>query len=132
MFFYKPPSADSVYYSYVEDSLNLAVDKGIQDIIVTGDFNLNLFHQQRKIESFRNPFKLFQCIDEATHFTETSSSLSDLILISNKDHLLLHGVADPFLHQEVRYHCPVYGMFKFPKPKQNLFTRRIWKYDQKK
>ena len=68
-------SADSVYYSSIEDSLNLAVDTGIQDIIVTGDFNFNLFNQQtlRKIESLCDQFALHQCIDEATHFTETSS-----------------------------------------------------------
>ena len=74
-FFYRPPSADSVYYSSIEDSLNLAVDTGIQDIIVTGDFNFNLFNQQtlRKKESLCNQFAYHQCIDEATHFTETSS-----------------------------------------------------------
>ena len=43
--FYRPPSAGSVYYSSIEDSLNLAVDTGIQDIIVTGDFIFNLFNQ---------------------------------------------------------------------------------------
>ncbi|MEW8512948.1 MAG: hypothetical protein AB2608_19100, partial [Candidatus Thiodiazotropha sp.] len=63
-------------------------------------------------------------------FTETSSSLLDIILVSNKDHLLLSGVADPFLNQEVRYHCPVYGIFKFSKPKQKSFTRHVWKYLQ--
>ena len=34
------------------------------------------------------------------------------------------------LNQDVRYQCPVYGFFKFPKPKQKSFTRHIWKYDQ--
>lgn len=130
--FYRPPNADSIYYSSIEDSLNLAVDTEIQDIIVTGDFNFNIFNQQtsRKIESLCNQFALYQSIDEPTHFTETSSSLLDIILVSNKDHLLLSGVADPFLNQEVRYHCPVYGIFKFSKPKQKSFTRHIWKYFQ--
>lgn len=36
--FYRPQSADSVYHSSAEDYLNLAIDTGKQDIIVTGDF----------------------------------------------------------------------------------------------
>ena len=95
-FSYRPPS--------IENSLNQTSD--------TGDFNFNLFNQQtlRKIESISNQFALHQFIDEATHFTETSSSLLDLILISNKDHLFLSRVADPFLSHEVRYHCPIYSL----------------------
>ena len=35
--FYRPPN-----FSKIEDSIGLAVDTGINDIILTGDFNLNL------------------------------------------------------------------------------------------
>ena len=63
------------------------------------------------------------------HFTETSSSLIDLLLVNNKEHLILSGVGDPFLHQDIRYHCPVFGFFNFRKPKCLSFKRRIWKYD---
>lgn len=130
--YYRPPNSDSIYYSSIEDSLHLAVDTGITDIIVTGDFNFNIYNQQtsRKIESFCNQFALYQSINEPTHYTETSSSLLDIILVSNKDRLLLSGVGDPFLNQDIRYHCPVYGIFKFSKPKLKSFTRHIWKYDQ--
>ena len=37
------------------------------------------------------------------------------------DHLLLSGVGDPFLNQELRYHCPIYGIFKFSKPRVKTF-----------
>ena len=30
----------------------------------------------------------------------------------------------------MRYHCPIYGIFKFSKPKVSSFTRRIWYYDR--
>ena len=43
--------------------------------------------------------------------------------------MILSGVGEPFLNQEVRYHCPVYGILKFSKPKQKTFTRHIWSYD---
>ena len=53
----------------------------------------------------------------------------DLILVNNKEHLILHGVGDPFLDQQLRYHCPIYGFCKFSKPKANAFTRHIWMYN---
>ena len=37
--FYRPPNSDSTYLSNIEDSVCLAIDTGISDIIVTGDFN---------------------------------------------------------------------------------------------
>ena len=34
------------------------------------------------------------------------------------------------LCQEIRYHCPVFGILNFSKPKRKSFTRHIWRYDQ--
>ena len=87
----------------------------ISDIIVTGDFNLNVLNVRttRKIESLCTQFSFYQSFDQPTHFTENSSSLIDIVLVSDKVHLLLSGVGDPFLNQDRRYHCPMYGIFKF-------------------
>ena len=64
-------------------------------------------------------YNLFQCIEQATPFTETSVSLTDILLVSNKNHLILSGVGDPFLNQDtmsiIRCHCPLYGISKFTK-----------------
>ena len=73
---------------------------------------------------------LFQSITQLKRFTETSSFLIDVILVSNKEHLVISGVSDPFLHQELRYHCPVFGILKFSKPKIKAFKRHIWNYDK--
>ena len=73
---------------------------------------------------------MFQCIEEPTHFTENSNSLIDLLLLSNKDSLLTSGIGEPCLDNNVRYHCPVFGVFNFIKPKIKTFKRKIWKYDQ--
>ena len=40
---------------------------------------------------------LRQLIDEATHFTEQSMSLIDLIIVRNTNNILSWGVADPFI-----------------------------------
>ena len=125
--FYRPPNSEAVVFSAIEDSINLAVDSGVNDIIITGDFNLNMQNVQsaHKITSLCEQLSLVQSIEEPTHFTETSSSLIDLLLVNNKEHLILSGVGDPFLHQDIRYHCPVFGIFNFRKPKCLSFKRRI-------
>ena len=130
--FYRPPNSDANYFTNIEDSLALAVDTAISDMIVTGDFNLNILSARtsRKIESLCLQFSFFQAIDQPTHFTENSSSIIDLLLVSNKDHLLLSGVGDPFLYQELRYHCPIYGIFKFSKPRVKTFLRHVWYYER--
>ena len=45
-------------------------------------------------------------------------------------HLLLSGVGDPFLNQDLWYHCPIYGIFKFSKPKFKTFSRHVWYYER--
>lgn len=130
--FYRPPNADSEYFTAIETSLNLAVDTGFNDIIVTGDFNFNMLtpNTARKINSLCSQFALQQSIDEPTHYTETSSSMIDLILVHNPNTLITSGVGEMFLNQALRYHCPVFGLLKFSKPKAKSFTRHIWYYDQ--
>ena len=129
--FYRPPSSDSVYYSTIEDSIHLAIDTGINDNVVTEDFNYNMLNIQsfRKITSWCEQFSLTQVITDPTNYTETSSSLIDLILVSNKAHIISSGVDDPFLHQDIRFHCPVFGILNFSKPKRKSFTGRIWHYE---
>ena len=111
--FYRPPNSSADVYTNTEESISLAVDTGTSDIIITGDFN----------------FILYQLLTDPSHFTEHSSSLLDLILVSNKEHLILHDVGDPFLDQQLRYHCPIYGFCKSSKPQYKAFTRHIWMYN---
>ena len=128
--FYRPPYADSEYFSLIETSIK--IDTGHNDIIATGDFNLNMLtnNTARKIQSLCSEFALHQSIAEPTHYTETSSCLIDLILVHNQDSLVASGVGDPFLEQDLRYHCPIFGLLKFTKPKPKSYTRQIWNYGQ--
>ena len=130
--YYRPPNANAEYFSLIETSLNLAIDTGYNDIVVTGDFNLNMLsiNTARKIHSLCSEFALHQTISEPTHYTEASSSLIDLILVHNKNSLIASGVGDPFLEQDLRYHCPIFGLLNFAKPKIKSYTRQIWSYDQ--
>ena len=129
--FYWPPNADSSYFSLIEDSIALARHTDISDLIVTGDFSLNTcnYTQSRKIESICSQFDLTQCIDEPTHFTENSASTVDLLFLSNRSSILTAGAGEPCLDQNIRYHCPIYGVFIFLNHKHMSFKRIIWKYD---
>ena len=107
------------------------MDNDVSDVIITGDFNLNYLDSasRNKLLSIVNQYSLRQIIDEPTHFTETSSSIIDLFFTRNPDNVIVSGVGEAFLDQNIRYHCPVYAVFKFDKPKHHCYKRKIWKYD---
>ena len=48
-------------------------------------------------------------------FTEHSSSLIDIILVTNKENLNLSCVADAFINQDVRFPCLVNRVLKYSK-----------------
>ena len=130
--FYRPPNSSPIVLSNIENSIGLAVDSGIADIVISGDFNFNVINPSsaNKILDICKQYNLHQLIKEPTHFTEYSSSLIDLILVSNLQSVELSGVGEPFLSQDIRYHCPVFSIFRLKKAVQNTFKRDIWTYDQ--
>ena len=57
-------------------------------------------------------------------------SIIDLALVSNSHSVEMSGVSEPFLSQDVRYHCPVYVIFTFKKSLLKSFLRKLWLYNQ--
>ena len=59
--YYRAPNPDSINNTSIEDSLHLAIDTVVNDIIVTGDFNFGLLNQRtiRKIDSLCNQCACF-------------------------------------------------------------------------
>ena len=70
-----------------------------------------------------------QLINEPTNFTDTSSTIIDLILVSSLRTVELSGVGEPFLKQDIRYHCPTYCVLKFKKHLPKAFSRKIWLFE---
>ena len=68
-------------------------------------------------------------INNPTNFTETSSTIIDLFLTANNN-AVLSGVGEPFLEQNVRYHCPIYCVLNFNKTKTSIYTRKIFLYNR--
>ena len=46
--FYRPPNSTPQVLTDIENSIGLAVDTGISDIVILGDFNLNILNLQSK------------------------------------------------------------------------------------
>ena len=130
--FYRPPESSPLVLSDIENSIGLAVDTRISDIVILGDFNFNMLaaQSQRKISDLCQQYGLQQLINEPTNFTEKSATIIDLIMVSNKNTIDISGVGEPFLMQNIRYHCPIYCIFKFKKHIDKPFSRKIWLYDQ--
>ena len=123
---YRPPNSPAQTLTDIENSIDLAYDTtNIRNIVITGDFNLNYFDasSKRKITSVFNQYNLTQLIQEPTHFTENSSSLLDLVFINNAQFVILSGVGESFLDQNLRYHCPAFAVLKFDKHKQPCYKR---------
>lgn len=51
-------------------------------------------------------------------------------MVNNIHTVHLSGVGEPFLTQDIRYHCPTYCVFKFKKVISKPFTRKIWLYEK--
>ena len=67
-------------------------------------------HSWIKITDLCQTYNLTQLINDPTHYTEASFSIIDILLVNDSHSVELSGVSEPFLSQDVRYHCPVYNM----------------------
>ena len=127
-----PPNSQFSYWNLVNESIARAKNTNIRDILILGDLNscYLLSYTSKHLQNTMMNFNLTLLITEPTYFTESSSSLIDVILVSNSINVLASEVCDPFIPYVIRHHCPIAVLLKFLKPKQKHFRRKIWKYDQ--
>lgn len=130
--YYRPPNTGIEYWDLIEQSFENLANSTIKDIIILGDFNCNMMNNtpHNRINILSLSYNLTQLIDEPTHFTEHSSSLIDLALVTRPENVLYSGVISPFIPDVVRFHCPIILTLKFRKPAISSFKRHIWLYDQ--
>ncbi|PJE77812.1 hypothetical protein CI610_03256 [invertebrate metagenome] len=130
--FYRSPDAPVSSWDHIAHSIDLAFSTGITNIIVTGDFNANLLSDTNHCLHLRNllsTLNLTQSVASPTFFTESSSSLLDIICASDPFLVNMCHVGENFLDQPIRYHCPVYGTLNISKPLKSNFKRKVWLYD---
>ena len=127
--FYRPPNSSADYFHLISESIDRALNTNINDIISVGDFNYNrLSNENNRIKDLMQLYGLKQLKKEATHYTEHSASLIDLIMVRNESNILTSGVADPFISDQIRYHCPTVVLLKFTRPTLSSYKRKIWNY----
>ena len=128
--FYRPQNSNAQYFNHINESIDRAYNTNIPDVIILGDFNFNMFHgNNNKMKELIQVYNMKQLISDPTHFTENSSSLIDLILVRNSPNILTSGVADTFIPDLTRYHCPIIVLMKFLRPPNKAFKQRIWNYN---
>ncbi|MCG7867795.1 MAG: reverse transcriptase family protein, partial [Candidatus Thiodiazotropha taylori] len=117
------------YFNLISESIDRAHNTNINDIIIVGDFNYNMLsNENNRVKDLMQLYGLKQLIKEATHYTEYSTSLIDLIMVRNPNNILTSGVADPFIPDQIRYHCPTVVLLKFTRPTLRSYKRKIWNY----
>ena len=116
--FYRPPNSTNAILSSIEDSMGLAFETNISNILITCDFNFDILkdNSSQKVRDLCQKFNFEQIINEPTLYTENSSSPIDLILTSNRNTISLSSVGEPFFEQNIRYQCPVFCVLTFSKP----------------
>ena len=103
--FYRPPNSNNNYNNLIEEIIDKAFNANIAYIFILGDFIYNLLHNNdNKMTEIIKKYNLKLSITEATHFTEHSSSLIDLVMVRSTTNVLMSGVADCFIPDQVRYH----------------------------
>ncbi|MCG8048302.1 MAG: endonuclease/exonuclease/phosphatase family protein, partial [Candidatus Thiodiazotropha endolucinida] len=112
---YRPPNANQNYWNLIHETIDRAKSTNIQDIIILGDLNNDLLvnNRSKNLQELMKAYSLKQLLTEATHFTESSASLIDVILVNKTSNILSSEVCDPFIPNLVRYHCPVALLLKF-------------------
>ena len=127
--FYRPPNSDQDHFNSIKESKDKACNTNIADIVITGDFNIDMSHKNNnKIKELMLEYNLYQVISEPIHSTEHSLSLIDLILVRNVNNILTSDVTDSFIADYARYHCPVIAVLKFTRQHTPFFQKQIWNY----
>ena len=129
---YRPPNSGNPYWELIEITFDNLSNSGIGDIVIVGDFNNDMTtpSSSAKIRNLISSYNFSQLIDEPTHYTENSSSIIDLILVSKPENAIFSNVTSPFIPNLIRYHCPTVVYLRYRKPVTKTYKRHIWLYDR--
>ena len=115
---YRPPNSGNAYWDLIENTFGNLSNSGIGGIVVVGDFNsdMTIPSSSTKMKNLIYSYNYDQLIDEPTHYTENSSSVIDLILVSKSENVIFSNVTSPFIPKLIRYHCPTVLYLKYRQP----------------
>ena len=128
---YKPPKIPYGVFATIQESLAF-VSTQYNHLIISGDFNTNYLNPECYATSFfqtnvTEPFGLTQVVQKATRVTNTSSTLIDLLLVSNSENVKVCDVVDIPGISDHHFVYMAYAIKK-PKYKPRTVTRRVFKH----
>jgi len=131
--FYRPPSSCAAVLDNTNTLITLAFDTDIKTLLLLEtDFNHDMKKavSRQKIDSLYMPFSMSPIIRDSTHFSENSQSLINIFLVTSPDDVIDSGVGEPFLDQNVRFHCPIYCILRFSRTTASTSRRKVWTFSQ--
>ena len=104
---YSPPNSGNEYWDAIEHTLENLNNSITKDLIILGDFKCNMLNNNinNKIRNLMTAYNLTQIIEEPTHYTEKSVSLTDIALLSNQENVVFSDVISPFIPNLIRLHA---------------------------
>ena len=119
--FYRLPNSGRDYFELIKGSVDTACNT---NIVITSDFNIDMSKDNNNEIKEMLEYSLNQLISEPMHLAEHSSAITDLTLVRNNYNVLTSGVADHFMADYTRYHCPIIAALKFTRPHTPSFEEK--------
>ena len=132
---YKSPLIPYSVFAAIHENIAFITAK-YEHCVILGDMNID----HLKVDSsplklfnsyFTEPFAFSQIVTEPTRITKSSSTLIDLILVSNPENVKVHGVVDT---PGISDHCLIFMAYSLKKPKfkPKMVTKRDFRnFDEK-
>ena len=124
---YRPPSSNVHYYECILEDIDKAYSTG-SELILMGDFNYDVFSDKSfvtdKIRHISSFFTLEPIISEPIRVVETSSTLIDLIFVSNSLKVISSGVINISLSD----HCAIFAIIDLKVKNRSIKTSRCRPY----
>ena len=112
-YLYRNPASTFLWYDNFVQMMDKVCENN-PNVILLGDFNIDMFKQQPAWNSTVTLFGLQQLITNATRITQTSSTLLDHIYTNNTDKV--HNIT--ISNKSISDHCPIICTWSCKLPKQ--------------
>jgi hypothetical protein len=127
---YRPPDSGLQFWEDLQDSFDLVLQAGYNNILMTGDFNSDpLTDHGRKLQFFSASNDLHIHVDQPTRITETSATILDQFISSDTMHDFVQEI-DILCPLSNSDHCPITATLRFTHQRSKCFSRLVWKYNQ--
>jgi hypothetical protein len=123
---YRPPNAENDFWINLQESLDLAREFDIKNVIIIGDLNADPHTPSgTHLKDFADTNNLVLHISEPMRITENSASILDQILTNIPDYVKKVRVEPPVSTND---HCTIGFNLSFKAQKRFAFKRFMWNF----